>query len=195
MSATTKERILDAAESIMLEKSFHSVGLNEILKAVKVPKGSFYHYFSSKEQFGVELLRHYCTDSTAYRTKLLLSPTPQTDPYERLFTYLEGNVAKFAEHDGRCTCLAVKLATEVADFSDPMRQVLSEAIGDWIAIYAKLIAEGQAKSKFNLNLEPTPTACLIYDLWNGALNRSATCRCVKPLRQAIEFLRAELKPG
>ena len=37
-ATTTKERILDAAEEIMLQKSFHSVGLNEILTAVKVPK-------------------------------------------------------------------------------------------------------------------------------------------------------------
>ena len=39
----------------MLERSFHSVGLNQILASVKVPKGSFYHYFESKEQFGVEI--------------------------------------------------------------------------------------------------------------------------------------------
>ena len=61
----TKERILDAAEQIMLEKSFHSVGLNEILKAVGVPKGSFYHHFESKEQFGVEMLKHYVADAVA----------------------------------------------------------------------------------------------------------------------------------
>ena len=63
---TTKERILDAAEELMLEKSFHSVGLTEILEAVKVPKGSFYHHFKSKEQFGVEMLKHYVADATAY---------------------------------------------------------------------------------------------------------------------------------
>ncbi|MCW0220810.1 MAG: TetR/AcrR family transcriptional regulator, partial [Prosthecobacter sp.] len=68
---TTKERILDAAEGLMLEKSFHSVGLNEILAAVKVPKGSFYHHFESKEQFGVEMLKHYVTNSVAYKTRLL----------------------------------------------------------------------------------------------------------------------------
>jgi AcrR family transcriptional regulator len=65
--ATTKERILDAAEDLMLAKSFHSVGLNEILSAVKVPKGLFYHYFTSKEQFGVELIR------TTFRRRLLSS--------------------------------------------------------------------------------------------------------------------------
>lgn len=60
----TKERILEAAEVIMLTKSFHSVGLAEILAAVQVPKGSFYHHFSSKEQFGVELISHYVAAHT-----------------------------------------------------------------------------------------------------------------------------------
>jgi AcrR family transcriptional regulator len=64
MAVTTKERILEAAEEMMLSKSFHSVGLREILKAVKVPRGSFYHHFSSKEQFGVELLQHYVNAHT-----------------------------------------------------------------------------------------------------------------------------------
>src|SRR3954447_13854945 len=64
MTGTTKERILNAAEELMLTKSFHAVGLNEILSAVKVPKGSFYHYFTSKEQFGVELISHYVRENT-----------------------------------------------------------------------------------------------------------------------------------
>ena len=56
---TTKERILDAAEDLMLEKSFHSVGLNEILTTVNVPKGSFYHHFASRSS-----LAWSCSDTT-----------------------------------------------------------------------------------------------------------------------------------
>ena len=56
----------------MLTKSFHSVGLNEILTSVKVPKGSFYHYFKSKEQFGVELLAHYVREHSAKLRRFLL---------------------------------------------------------------------------------------------------------------------------
>lgn len=192
MSITTKERILDAAESIMLEKSYHSVGLNEILKAVKVPKGSFYHYFSSKEQFGVELLQHYCADSTAFKKRVLLSTTPQADPYERLFTYLEGTVLKSTACEGRCPCLVVKLASEISDLSEAMRQVLADATKEWIGVYEELIREGIAKKKMNAKLNPATTATLIHDLWNGAMQRAATCRCVGPLREAIAFLRTEL---
>jgi TetR/AcrR family transcriptional repressor of nem operon len=192
MSATTKERILQAAESIMLEKSFHSVGLNEILQAVKVPKGSFYHYFASKEQFGVELLRHYCEASTEFKKRVLLNSTAEADPVARLFTYFEGTILKATQCEGRCPCLVVKLAAEISDLSEPMRQVLAEATEQWLAIYAAVIKEGINQQLIPAHIDSTLTAALIHDLWTGALQRAATCRCVTPLRQAISFLRQVL---
>src|SRR4029453_7436752 len=112
MTGTTKERILDAAEEIMLTKSFHSVGLNEILAAVKVPKGSFYHHFSSKEQFGVELISHYVRAHTERLKKFFETPGP---------TALEKFVEFWAYQIGQCTegqcqqsCLVVKLGLEVS---------------------------------------------------------------------------------
>ncbi len=189
---TTKERILDAAEGLMLEKSFHSVGLNEILAAVKVPKGSFYHHFESKEQFGVEMLKHYVADATAYKTKLLLSPTPEPDPVQRLFIYLESNIGRFLENEGKCPCLVAKLAAEVGDFSEPMREVLAEGIRSWIGIFEKLLQEGLAKGTIPASTQPVQAAPLILDLWNGAMQRASTTRNAAPLREAIIYLRSIL---
>ena len=192
---TTKERILDAAEELMLEKSFHSVGLNEILKAVQVPKGSFYHHFESKEQFGVEMLKHYVAESTAYKSKLLLSPTPEPDPLLRLVTYLESNVCRTLESEGKCPCLVVKLASEVADFSEPMREVLAQGTREWVAIFEKLLIEGVEKGKMAACIEPSIMAPVILDLWTGAMHRASTTRNVASLREAIAFLKSILSPN
>ncbi len=192
---STKERILDAAEGLMLEKSFHSVGLNEILKAVQVPKGSFYHHFESKEQFGVEMLRHYVAESTAYKSKLLLSPTPEPDPLLRLLTYLESNVCRTLESEGKCPCLVIKLASEVADFSEPMREVLAQGTREWVAIFEKLLSEGVQKGKMAACIEPSTMAPVILDLWTGAMHRASTTRSVASLREAIAFLKSILSPN
>ena len=61
MSPETKERetfdrILDAGAQVFAERGFHGAGLSEILKVAGVPRGSFYHYFASKEEFGVALI-------------------------------------------------------------------------------------------------------------------------------------------
>jgi TetR/AcrR family transcriptional repressor of nem operon len=65
--ADTRQHILDTGNRIIAAKGFSAVGLNEILQAAEVPKGSFYHYFKSKEQFGEALLEAFfdtCSAST-----------------------------------------------------------------------------------------------------------------------------------
>lgn len=191
---TTKERILDAAEGLMLEKSFHSVGLNEILTAVKVPKGSFYHHFESKEQFGVEMLQHYVAESTAYKTRLLLPPNPEPDPLLRLLTYFESNIAKATESQGKCPCLVIKLASEVGTFSEPMRQVLAQGVHEWTGVFQRVLEEGLEKGTVSPAIRPALMASVILDLWTGAMQRASTTRSVTPLREAIAFLRSVLTP-
>ncbi len=178
----------------MLEKSFHSVGLNEILAAVRVPKGSFYHYFQSKEQFGVEMLKHYVAHATAWKEKQLLSESPEADPLKRLLAFLEGIAKEHRTTKGKCPCLVVKLTSEVADFSEPMRKVLAEGNREWIGILGKLLEEGIRKKKISKRVKPALMAAVIQDLWTGALQRAVTQRSTAPLRQAIDYFKAELSP-
>ena len=191
---TTKERILDAAEGIMLEKSFHSVGLNEILRAVGVPKGSFYHHFESKEQFGVELLKHYVAEVSAYKRRVLLSTEPEPDPRLRFFTYMESMVAKFIENQGKCPCLVLKLAAEVADSSDPMREVLAEGQKEWDAILENLIGEMKQKGKISDAVDAHKSARLIGHMVTGAMQRAIVARDASALRECVDFISSELLP-
>jgi TetR/AcrR family transcriptional repressor of nem operon len=178
----------------MLEKGFHAVGLNEILAAVNVPKGSFYHHFKSKEHFGVELLEHYTAAGTDYKRKVLLSPTPESDPIQRLLTFFENNVSKYCESDGKCQCLALKLASEVSNFSDDMRHVLARSCAESIEILASVVREGIEKGKVNPKVIPDEVAALIFDLWTGASLRAASERSTAPYRSAIAVFKANLAP-
>ena len=194
-TATTKERILEAAEEIMLAKSFHSVGLNEILAAVKVPKGSFYHYFQSKEQFGVELLRHYVNEASEWKRKLLLNSDQEPNPFLRLMAFIDLAAAHLLEKECQCACLVSKLASEVATFSDPMRAVLADGIREWRGIFEQVIAEGQKKGVIRKKLDAAETAGLISDLWMGASQRCQVERNVAPIRSAAQFIRNYLSPA
>jgi len=191
---TTKERILEAAEEIMLQKSFHSVGLNEILSAVKVPKGSFYHYFQSKEQFGVELLRHYVADASAFKKKSLLGTELGEDPYDRLMAFFDRAITKSYESTCGCSCLVAKLCSEVASFSDDMRAVLAAGMREWRGVLEQVVVEGQEAGSIRKDIDPTATAAVLQDLWMGASQRSQAERSVAPLRAAAIFFRNYLKP-
>ena len=191
---TTKERILEAAEEIMLQKSFHSVGLNEILTAVKVPNGSFYHYFQSKEHFGVELLKHYVAEASAWKRRLLLSADQEPNPLDRLLTYMESNIARMFEGECKGSCLVAKLATEISSFSAPMRQVLADGMQEWQGIIEKLLVEALEKKAIRADLNAAETAALVQDLWMDASQRSQVQRNVAPLRGAVSFFRRYLTP-
>jgi AcrR family transcriptional regulator len=97
-------------------KGFTSVGLNEILQTAGVPKGSFYHYFKSKELYGQALLEDCFVGYLADMERRLT--LPGLNAYERLMDYWQG-------WQNRCTleghgdeCLVVKLSAEVADLSN-----------------------------------------------------------------------------
>jgi TetR/AcrR family transcriptional repressor of nem operon len=55
----TRETLCRAGVAALTEKGFSATGIDEILKSVGVPKGSFYHFFASKEAYGSELITLY----------------------------------------------------------------------------------------------------------------------------------------
>src|SRR4051812_31497305 len=188
VTATTKERILDAAEEIMLAKSFHSVGLNEILSAVRVPKGSFYHYFVSKEQFGVELIRHYVREQTARLRRFFGEPELKAlDRFSAYWNYVIGRMTDCSCAGG--ACLVAKLSLEVATFSEPMRQELADGLREWRGLFASAIREGQHDGSIRRDLEPVEAAMMIQNSWQGAIQGVQVERSVSGLRISARLLR------
>lgn len=184
---------MDAAEEIMLEKGFHSVGLNQILTAVKVPKGSFYHYFKSKDDFGVELLKYYLSYTTAKKREMLLSREAEADPVRRLFNYLDGGLTYIQNIEGKFPCLVLKMASEVTDLSEAMRKELANGFEDWIEIFKDVLDEAIEKKLLHDKFDPRSEAELIQDLWSGATQRAVINRNTEPVRQAVDRIKSRVK--
>lgn len=189
---TTKDRILDAAEEIMLEKSFHSVGLKQILNVAKVPKGSFYHYFESKEQFGVEMLKHYMNEAGVNKRQMLQYNDKESDPLKRLFIYLDGSIDFIQSVEGRFPCLALKLASEVSDLSEAMREELAQGFEDWITIFREVLDEAVAQKLLPTTFNSASEAQLIQDLWSGAVHRAVINRSSEPVRNAVDSIKSRI---
>lgn len=116
--------IVAVGQRIMAGKGFSAVGLNEILVAAGVPKGSFYHYFGSKDAFGEALLAKYFEDYLADMDATLCQPN--TTMAERIVNYFHQWRANQSFEDCEGKCLAVKLGAEVADLSESMRLTLKQ---------------------------------------------------------------------
>ena len=174
----------------MLQKSFHSVGLNEILTAVKVPKGSFYHYFESKEQFGTQLLQHYVEEHTKRLSQILLST--DLDPLQRLISFMEGAAATMLECQCKQLCLVAKLGAEVSTFSEPMRSVLAKGMREWRGIFEQVVREGQEGGSIRKDIAPAAAAGIVQDLWQGAMHRAQIEKSASAICNAAQFLREHL---
>lgn len=177
----TRQHILCIGKQIIAAKGFSSVGLAELLQASEVPKGSFYHYFKSKELFGQALLEDYFTDYLARLDTLL--QTPALSGRERLLRYFEQWRTTQADDCGEQKCLVVKLSAEVSDLSEAMRLTLRDGTERVIARLAQCVADAVEDGSLAA-VEPLSTARTLYSLWLGANLLAKLHRNAEPLEQA-----------
>jgi TetR/AcrR family transcriptional regulator, transcriptional repressor for nem operon len=165
-SSDVRDAILAVGQRIMSGKGFSAVGLNEILTTAKVPKGSFYHYFSSKDAFGEALLSSYFDDYLADMDNILgQSGVPVA---QRLVNYFDAWRANQSFMDCQGKCLAVKLAAEVADLSEPMRAALKQGTSGIISRLTAALEAGVADRSLALDDPAEQVAQSLYQLWLGA---------------------------
>lgn len=180
----TRAHILDVGYQLIAQKGFVGVGLAEILQQAGVPKGSFYHYFASKEQFGQVLIEHYFED---YVTRLTtLFGAHERPARERLMNYWQYLMdMQKADCDGAQQCLVVKLSAEVADLSEAMRTALLKGYRQVIALIAQCMREGIADGSLPARLFPDLDAQILYQLWLGASLANKLSRDGVPLSAAL----------
>jgi len=146
-----------------------------------VPKGSFYHYFKSKELFGQALLEDYFTDYLAELDTLM--QTPALSGRDRLLRYFEQWRTTQADDCDEQKCLVVKLSAEVSDLSEAMRLTLRDGTERVIARLAQCVADAVEDGSLAA-VEPLSTARTLYSLWLGANLLAKLHRNAEPLEQA-----------
>ncbi|MFL9878600.1 TetR/AcrR family transcriptional regulator [Herbaspirillum rhizosphaerae] len=188
--AETKLAILLAGRGLIAKKGFTGVGLSELLAAADIPKGSFYHYFGSKEGYGKELIEQYVNEYLQVLNKLFTAG--DSNARERLLTYwghwIETQCCDMTEHK----CLVVKLSAEVADLSDDMRIALYEGTKAIMARIGAVIQEGIDEGSLHTALEPAKTAQMLYQLWLGASLISKLSKGRDALEGAMDVTRRVL---
>lgn len=178
-----KSHILDTAQRLIAARGFSAVGLNEILLEAKVPKGSFYHYFASKDVFGADLLEHYFKKYLVELDGML--GDERIAARDRLMTYW----SYWREHqlgddlDGRC--LAVKLGAEVSDMSEGMRVALKNGTSAIVSRLARVVKDGLADGSFDSSQNPHDLAETLYQLWLGASIMAKIARHAGPFDAAM----------
>ena len=186
-TSDVRDNILATGQRLMAGKGYSAVGLNEILTAAGVPKGSFYHYFGSKDAFGEALLDSYFEDYLAEIDVTLA--LPGLSMAQRVLRYFEVWQQTQSFFDCQGKCLAVKMAAEVADLSEAMRLSIRRGTSGIVSRLAAAIEAGVAEGSLTISGDAVATARSLYQLWLGASVMVKIERDVAPFATAMQTTR------
>lgn len=178
--------ILAVGTELVLKKGFNNVGIQEILDAVNIPKGSFYHYFKSKEDFGLKIIGFYSNNSLQLIKKYLTNQN--LTPRERIMTFFEDNKQFYIQKGFMEGCLLGNCSLELSDISDSYSQAIAHEFNQWQQAFEKCIIEGQELNTINPNKSANDLANFILFSWEGALLKMKATKSVESLDVYIHFL-------
>lgn len=188
-SQQTRQHIIDSGYSLISSKGFSNVGLSQILKFADVPKGSFYHYFKSKELFGEEVINSYFKGYLHSIDELF--DVKNGSGLERLMSYW----LRWQATQSNCSidqkCLVVKLSAEVADLSESMRLALDKGSTAVIERLAYCIEAGINDGSLPA-MHAKITAETLYQLWLGASLKNKLSRDPNVIGRVLQVTKALL---
>ena len=184
----TKQKLLEVGLSLFELKGFNATGIQEIATLADIPKGSFYNYFSTKEEFGAAVIRYYADINTEKWINILDMTTKKEDSYKDLsMVFLE-----ITEHykcaEKKKGCLLGTLGAEISEFSEECRIALLESVDKYRGILAECLLVGQQRGKVRNDLPAHRLADLVLDCWQGSLLRMKIEKSVEPVNNDLELL-------
>lgn len=178
--------LLDVGMDMMFEKGYTNTGIQEVLTALRVPKGSFYHYFDSKETYAVEIVRHFDQSYSANLIRVLRNP--KETPLQRLRTYCNSTLSTLEAQQCRRGCLIGNLSQEMSDQSEVLRKELCAVMVKWREIFAACIGEGQESGEITKARPAVALAELFLCGWSGAVMRAKTAKATEPIETFIDLM-------
>jgi TetR/AcrR family transcriptional repressor of nem operon len=190
---STKAALLRSGRRIIAEKGYNHTGIQEVLQDVGVPKGSFYHFFSSKEDFGLEIINHDAVLHAQVVERYLSDTT--LSPLNRIQQYFADKLKEFESLQYREGCLFGNLSQEMADQNERFRSRLQDVMAQWRDRFTQCLEEAQAAGEVSSQWDTQELAEYCLNSWEGALLQMKVTKSDKPLRAFMKLtFETVLKP-
>ena len=183
---TTRDDIIRVGLEILGEKGFNSCGIDAVLKIAKVPKGSFYYYFPSKEEFGLAVLDAYAEQARAHALSYLQDKT--LTPMARLRRYLKEVSADIEKEGCSRGCFLGNMTQEMAGQNDRFRVKLNEIWDSWKRGIADCLREAKAAKELKRDADVDLLAEFIIIGLEGGMLRSKVSKTALPMKDMADIL-------
>ncbi len=188
-----RDLILQRGAQVIVHRGYHATGVQEIVQAAGIPKGSFYHYFASKEEFALQALA-YLYGPRLERYAQALSDASRS-PRARLLGYYGDLRARFASRSPRaCHCFIGSLGFEMADRSPAIALRVEAILQRATQILQVCLEEARQAGELPADEDCESLAHFITDAWQGALTRLKVGETVAPVERFLGRLERLLHP-
>jgi len=182
----TRAELIAAGMTLFATQGYNATGIEAVLKQAGVPKGSFYHHFGSKEEFGLAVIEEFAGRFLA-RLDAFLSD-PETTPLDRLRIFLQRGLERLAEHQCTVGCLIGDLGQELAAQNERLRSRLDAILISWQERFAACIREAQEAGELPPAYDPHVIAGFILSGWEGAVLSAKVMKSPRPVQDFIDTL-------
>ena len=187
---STREHLIDVGVGLMHQNGYIATGLTDILKAANVPKGSFYHHFSSKEDFAAAVLERYGMREREHAAAFLNDMT--IPPLKRLRRYFGDLVRIYGQKGTIPGCMMGRFSLEIAGESPQLRKRISASFDHWQHTIAAVIGQAIAQKELPAGTDSELLAGFVLNSWEGALLRSQAEKSDASLEGFMHFVFDEL---
>lgn len=184
METTSKQRLLEHGLALLLRHGYSDLGVAALLDATGLPKGSFYHHFASKEDFGLQVVDLYMHEVHAGLAHCL--DDERLPPLQRVRRFFELSAEKYRTQ-GNLGCLLGGLGQELSGISEVFRRRVEECFRTIEARIARCLSLAVARGELPQRADPRAMAELLVNCWEGAALRSRLRRDPAPLKEMLDF--------
>lgn len=176
--ADTRRIILEAGIRSVLRKGYDQAGLAEILQEARVPKGSFYYYFASKEDFGLQLIDHWLENYGEAEESLR---DESLAPLTRVRRFFEARCRLLKRLRREHGTVVGMLLLEMATHNETFRCRVEKILADWQDQLTGCLVAAQKSGELNPNRDPHTLAEFCLIAWEGAVQRARTIQDTAPM--------------
>ena len=188
---SAREKLLDAALRIIRTKGYSASTVDDICMAAGVSKGSFFHYFASKEELAVAAARHFSDMADALFAQAPFTKLPSAR--ERLLGYVDTRGAILSDDLPDCTCLLGTMVQETYETNPAIRDACDTYIRHHADTIARDVAQAKAEHAPDAAWTPQSLALFTQAVLQGAFilakahhDPSVARDCVAHLRRYLE---------
>lgn len=186
----TRETLCRAGVVALTEKGFSATGIDEVLKSVGVPKGSFYHFFASKEAFGAELITLYAHYFARKLDQFFLDES--LSPLKRIEAFCQDAERGMERFGFRRGCLVGNLGQEMGALPESFRAQLINVLLDWQLRIERCLEKAKTADEIPKHADCARWAAFFWIGWEGAVLRAKLERQGEPLRVFADMFQTSL---